>query len=425
MFTTAERDEVLARVLELAQADPRVTAGALIGSMSVGAEDDRSDIDITFGIADHASPEAVLDEWTAVFARDFGTLHHFDLLSGAAIYRVFLLPSGLELDVSVAPQQEFGARGPRFRTLFGTSRQLDPAPQPAAQHVIGLCWHHILHARSCIERGKPWQAEYWISALRDYTLALACLRLGEDAVYARGVDRLPAAATDPLADALVRSLDAAELRRALAAATTCFTRELESQDAALSVRLEPILREFGAPVPVAEHEPAVRPEAEPQDSGSVSWQIFATAAPELAAFVKEQFAPGRVAMVGTIRADGSPRISSIEPSIVDGELYLGMMWQSRKALDLLRDPRIVLRNAVCTSIGDEVEISLRGHAVEIHDPDVRRRYVAAVAERISWHEPHFHLFAVQIARAALVQYAAGEQTVKLWPQDVQFTRPYS
>jgi hypothetical protein len=424
MFTTAQRDELLARVLELARADPRVMAGALTGSMSVGAEDDRSDIDITFGIADGTPPDAVLDEWTAGYAREFGTLHHFDLRAGAAIYRVFLLPSGLELDVAVAPQQVFGARGPRFRSLFGPTGQLDPTPQPDAQHLIGLCWHHVLHARSCIERGKPWQAEYWISALRDNTLALACLRLGEDAVYARGVDRLPAAVTAPLAGALARSLEAAELRRALAAATACFTRELEAQDRALHSRLEPVLREFGAPLAVAEREPAVRPEAVPQDVGDVSWQTFASAAPDLAACAQQEFAPGRVALVGTIRVDGSPRISCVEPNIVDGELYLGMMWQSRKALDLLRDPRILLRNAVCTSTGDEVEISLRGRAVEIHDPDVRRRYVAAVAQRIAWQERHFHLFAVQIASAALIQYAGGEQTVKLWPQHVQFTRPY-
>ena len=156
----------------------------------------------------------------------------------------------------------------------------------------------------------------------------------------------------------------------------------------------------------------------------MSWHIFASAAPDLAAFAQEQLASGRVALVGTIRADGSPRISSVEPHIMDGELYLGMMWQSRKALDLLRDPRILLRNAICTSSGDEAEISLRGRAVEIHDPEARRRYVEAVSERIAWQEPHFHLFALQIESAALVRYGHGQQAVKLWPQGREFIRPY-
>jgi hypothetical protein len=157
---------------------------------------------------------------------------------------------------------------------------------------------------------------------------------------------------------------------------------------------------------------------------SVSWHTFAAAAPDLAAVAREQFAPGHVALVGTIRADGSPRISSVEPHIMEGELYLGMMWQSRKALDLLRDPRLLLRNAVCTSTGDEVEINLRGHAEEIYDLDLRQRYIAAVAERITWQEPHFHLFVVQIESAALVRYGYGQQAVKLWPHGGEFTRPY-
>src|SRR5262245_6626450 len=206
MFTTEQRDYVRDRVLELAKADPRVTAGARSGSISIGAEDEWSDIDIAFGIADGTSLEAVLDDWTELFGREFGALHYWDLRAGPSIYRVFLLPTGLELDVAVTPQQEFGARGPRFRTLFGASRQFYPAPQPDARYLMGLGWHHVLHARASIERGKPWRAEYWISGIRDNVLALACLRLGEDAFFARGVDRLPAEVTGALVDTLVRSL---------------------------------------------------------------------------------------------------------------------------------------------------------------------------------------------------------------------------
>jgi predicted nucleotidyltransferase len=247
MFTTEERDYVRERVLDLARSDPRVTAGALTGSTAVGTEDEWSDIDVAFGIADGASLEAVLDDWSEVLGREFGALHHWDLTSGSSIYRVFLLPTGLEVDVGVFPQNDFGARGPRFRTLFGTPRQLEPWPQPDAQHLVGLGWHHVLHARSSIERGKPWGAEYWISAIRDYTLTLACLRMGEEAAYARGVHRLPATVTEPLAGALVRSLDEEELRRALGVATASFISEVEALDPALCARLKPLLQEFGAP----------------------------------------------------------------------------------------------------------------------------------------------------------------------------------
>ena len=247
MFTIEQRDYMRDRVLSLARSDPRVTAGACTGSTAVGTEDEWSDIDVYFGIADGINPETVLQDWTEVFGREFGALDHFDLRSGSAIYRVFLLPGGLEADVAVTPQQEFGARGPRFRTLFGSPRPLPAASQPAAPYLIGLGWHHVLHARACIERGKPWQAEYWISGIRDHALALACLRLGEDAIYGRGVDRLPTAVTGPLAEALVRSLDESELRRALAAATACLIGELTEWDPELCARLKPTLKEFGAP----------------------------------------------------------------------------------------------------------------------------------------------------------------------------------
>src|SRR5947209_13038573 len=228
MFTAEHRDDVRHRVLELARADPRVTAGALTGSTAFGAGDNWSDIDVAFGLVEGITPEAVLHDWTEVLDREFSVLDHFDLRSGSSVYRVFLLPSGLEIDVAVTPGEDFGARGPHFRALFGTTHQQEATPQPSAEYLIGLCWHHVLHARSCIERNKPWQAEYWISEARNYTLALACIRLGESALYGRGIDRLPAAVTDPLADTLVRSLDESELRRALPVATMCLINELDA-----------------------------------------------------------------------------------------------------------------------------------------------------------------------------------------------------
>jgi len=238
MFTAEVRDYVRQRVLELARADPRVTAGALTGSMAFEAGDNWSDIDVAFGVANGITPEAVLEDWTQV---------HFDLHSGPSIYRVFLLPSGLEVDVAVTPAEAFGARGPHFRSLFGATQKLQPAEQPNASSLIGLCWHHVLHARACIERHKPWQAEYWISEIRDHILELACLRLGENAFYGRGFDRLPSLVGDPLADALVRSLKEPELRRALAVATRCLIGELDEWDSTLCARLSPVLQEFGAP----------------------------------------------------------------------------------------------------------------------------------------------------------------------------------
>lgn len=245
MFTAGYRNQVRHRVVEMARNDPRVTAGALTGSTAFDSGDDWSDIDVAFGIIEGIPIEDILRDWTQALEQELGVVDYFDLPSGSSIYRVFLLPNGLEIDVAVTPASDFRARGPNFHEIFGPTQQRQDNPPPDAFHLIGLGWHHVLHARSCIERHKPWQAEYWISALRDHTLALACLRYGENAFYGRGIDRLPAAVTSPLADALVRSFDEQELRRALAVATGHFISEVEAWDTNLCARLRPLLEEFG------------------------------------------------------------------------------------------------------------------------------------------------------------------------------------
>lgn len=151
------------------------------------------------------------------------------------------------------------------------------------------------------------------------------------------------------------------------------------------------------------------------------WEQFEAGAPELAALARAEFERYGMALVGTLRNDGSPRISSVLPHVLEGELYLGMMWRSRKAVDLLRNPRLVLRNPVCTNRGDEVELSLHGQAVEIHDEAVRGRYVQ---DRPEWDKRDFHLFSVDIQSVGLVRYEAGEQHVKVWPRGTEFTRRY-
>lgn len=251
MFTPEQREAVREQVLLLARNDPRITGGALTGSTAHGAGDAWSDVDVAFGVAAGSSLDAVLADWTAWFARELGALHHWDLPAGPWIYRVFLLPDGLEVDVGLSPEADFGARGPAFHLLFGAAQPPETAsPPPTSGYLIGLGWHHVFHARASIERNLPWRAEYWISALRDNTLALACVRLGETATSARGVDRLPVAVTAPLVESLVRSVDAAELRRALGVATGDFLREVAAWDSALCSRLTPLLQEFGGQAPL-------------------------------------------------------------------------------------------------------------------------------------------------------------------------------
>lgn len=244
MFSVEERERVLIALLDQANCDGHVVAAAITGSMANDLADRWSDIDLFLGAADEAELDIVVDEWSAFVYRSFDALHHFDLHSPPAIYRAFLLPSCLEIDLGFTPASQFGPLGPHFRPIFGTTHTLVQPPPPDIRHVIGLCWHHVLHARTSIERNKLWQAEYWISALRDHVITLACLRLGRPTAYAKGADDLPARATQGLEEALVRGLGVAELRRALSVVASRFLHEVGEEDPGLAGKLEPPLRDL-------------------------------------------------------------------------------------------------------------------------------------------------------------------------------------
>jgi hypothetical protein len=244
MFTVEEREALRSQLLEVARADPRITGAAMTGSASVGNEDAWSDIDLAFGVREGSEVEPTLSDFSERMYRDHQALHHLDVPSGAWIYRVFLLPSTLQVDLAFAPAAEFGARGPTFRLVFGVAAERSHVPPPSAEELIAWAWLYALHARSSIARLKLWQAEYMISGMRDYALALACRRHGLPTREGRGMDGLPADVTTPLQEALVRSLEAAELLRAFRAATSGLVGEIRSVNEELARRLEPTLHEL-------------------------------------------------------------------------------------------------------------------------------------------------------------------------------------
>jgi hypothetical protein len=237
MFTAAEREQIRARLIELARADARIVAAALTGSAVRGAEDEWSDIDLAFGIADSVALGPVITDWMESIAREYGIVHHFDLPFGPTTFRIFLLQNGLQIDLAFTPAAEFGGYGPNFRLLFGEEGEREPVAPPAWEQLVGYAWLHAVHVRRCIERGLLWQAEHFISGTRGYVLTLACLRLELPTAYGRGFDQLPEDMKAPLAEALVHSLEPDELRRALRVGTSALLQEVRKTDPELADRL--------------------------------------------------------------------------------------------------------------------------------------------------------------------------------------------
>jgi hypothetical protein len=225
MFTPEQRQRVHDRLVEMARQDERVVAAAVVGSRAGGGGDRWSDVDLTFGLAPGASVDEVLNDWTRSIEGELEAARLFDLPFRSSIYRVFMLPGNLQVDISFTPEAEFGAIGPQFELLFGDAVERASVPAQTAEHRLGLGVHHAVRARFCVERGRPWQAEYWISSARDEALGLACMRHGVPAAYARGYDQLPAEVTVALRDGLVRSFDRAELLRALGCVVDGLIRE--------------------------------------------------------------------------------------------------------------------------------------------------------------------------------------------------------
>lgn len=145
---------------------------------------------------------------------EFNAAHLFDLPSGASIYRVFTSWLFAIRSVIHASLKIWSKRSKFQITLWQFCRKALRTTDICTR-TFGYAVHHALRARFCIERGRYWQAEYWISAVRDKALDLACRRRGFPANNGRGYDALPIDVSDKFKGALVASLERDELLRAL------------------------------------------------------------------------------------------------------------------------------------------------------------------------------------------------------------------
>lgn len=141
------------------------------------------------------------------------------------------------------------------------------------------------------------------------------------------------------------------------------------------------------------------------------WRDFEEACPAIAAPARERMARDQLVMLGTLRANGWPRISPCEVDFGAGHLFLGMMWRSRKALDLQREPRLVVHSVTCNKDGTDGDVKLYGRAIPIEDAPTREAFRAAITARIDWApaEPAFHLFSLDVEEAAYVVFEGGER----------------
>ena len=156
------------------------------------------------------------------------------------------------------------------------------------------------------------------------------------------------------------------------------------------------------------------------------WRDVQLGAPEIARQGMARLNAARLALLGTLRHDGSPRISPIEPVIAGGQLLIGAMAWSAKAGDLRRDPRYVLHSVVTGPDSGEGELKLYGTAAGAGQ-DLRA--AAAGAWWLARAPEKADVFTLHIGQAVFVSWDIGRglMTVHRWSPESGYavaSRPY-
>ena len=250
LFSVADREATLRRALGLLEADARVVAAVITGSIGRGRADRWSDFDLDAVLADGVDAEAFAAEWDALAYREWPVVHHYATAFGATLVRGYLLRNGLLADLAFTPIGDFSIWAP-VRVAFDRSdgrvtalaAKPEPwSPTPDWRGEAGFAAHDILHAASAARRGRSWQALHFLGRIRTRTLALAQERHGHDADEATHLDDLPPEELDPLKPTLVTTLDEPTLLAAIQAAAGAFLAELRRGDPELADALAEPLR---------------------------------------------------------------------------------------------------------------------------------------------------------------------------------------
>jgi hypothetical protein len=197
-------------------------------------------------------------------------------------------------------------------------------------------------------------------------------------------------------------------------------------------------RSVTGPVPGDQHAQQKCPAAHRpgQATGSVadvvgvpalpSWRDVELGAPELARLGMARLNSAHLALLGTLRRDGSPRISPIEPHIAEGQLLIGAMAWSAKASDLRRDPRYTLHSVVTGPDTGQGELKLYGPAAEASQ-DLRA--AAADAWWLASAPEKARVFTLHIGQAVFIDWDIKHalMTVHQWSPASGYavaSRPY-
>ena len=250
MYTAESRQQVLDGVVSAFKKDERVTGVILVGSGVYGFKDEYSDIDMTVVVAGEL--EQVYADWKKSIYGLFPIVSHFEAVKGSGVYLYgFLLEGFLELDISFQRLKDLYARRPHWKVLDDTSGKIEDHmkehvrkrkavnKEKRLRYYLGEIWWYIVHAGFAIKRKHYVKAMFHIENVRDITITLKGISRGlktsRDSRF-RESDQLSQDFISKVSKAQTRSLEEAELVRALTAASELFFSEAMQLETHLGVQ---------------------------------------------------------------------------------------------------------------------------------------------------------------------------------------------
>lgn len=150
----------------------------------------------------------------------------------------------------------------------------------------------------------------------------------------------------------------------------------------------------------------------------VTFNEFQSEAPHIAEiFVRRHAAAGNLCMLATLRSDGYPRISPLEPRIVAGQLAIVGMPGTTKFGDLGRDPRFNLHTATVDTQVSDGDAKLWGKAVNVQDPELHERFATELFEESGFDvrgEQFDPFYVADITGASSLEVADNQLRITIW-----------
>jgi len=149
-----------------------------------------------------------------------------------------------------------------------------------------------------------------------------------------------------------------------------------------------------------------------------TWKDVTVGAPRISAvFLRRHAAAGNLCLLATLRSDGYPRISPIEPRVFEDQLWLVGMPNTTKFHDLGRDPRFCLHTATVDTHVTEGDAKLWGVVEDAQDPALHQRFAEDLFAESGFDlrgQVFDHFYAADVTGASAVEVADGHMDVTVW-----------